>query len=173
MEKNDTQKSPLEAVGEDLFNFAIGREDLKWLMDHLPPEADIQRTAVEYELPILKIITVGWSISYYLPDSSRKQTLMAQYWNAVNDFSRDLGQTMEYMIGQDIDYFKVLKDRLDMYVNAMADHPDAAEPAVVIGTEFAKTCGNVKDLFTFMTGSKMFISATGRVKQYLETIKLR
>ena len=173
MEKEDTQKSPIEVVGEDLFNFAIDREDLKWLMDHLPPEAEIKRTTVEYELPILKIITVGWSISYYLPDSAQRQKLMQLYWNALNDFSRDLGQTMEYIIGQDIDYFQVLKDRLDMYVTAMADHPDAAEPAIVIGTEFAKTCGNVKDLFTFMTGSKMFISAAGRVKQYLEAIKLR
>ncbi|MGD8660490.1 MAG: hypothetical protein PVH37_11180, partial [Desulfobacterales bacterium] len=60
-----------------------------------------------------------------------------------------------------------------MYVNAMARHPDASEPATVIGPEFAKACGNEKDIFTFMTGSKMFISATTKVRQYLEAIKLR
>jgi len=60
-----------------------------------------------------------------------------------------------------------------MYVNAMALKPDAPEPAVVIGPEFARICGNEADIFTFMAGSKMFISATGKVKAYLEAIKLR
>ena len=80
---------------------------------------------------------------------------------------------MEYMIGQDIDYFQVLKDRLDMYVNAMAHNTDESEPAAVIGPEFSKVCGNEGDIFTIMTGSKMFISTTSKVKQYLEAIKLR
>ena len=80
---------------------------------------------------------------------------------------------MEYMIGQDIDYFQILKDRLDMYVDALRHHPDASEPAKVIGPEFSKACGNKDDIFAFMTGSKMFISTTGKVKQYLEAIKLR
>ncbi len=87
-------------------------------MKRLPPEADVKRTTVEYEL-------------------------------------------------------QILKDRLDMYVDAMAQNPDASEPATVIGPEFSKACGNADDLFTFMTGSKMFISTTSRVKQYLEAIKLR
>ena len=77
------------------------------------------------------------------------------------------------MIGQNIDYFDILKGRLNMYVAALEKHPDAAEPALVIGPEFARTCGNVDDIFTFMTGSKMFISTINRVKEYLETIKLR
>ena len=173
MENSENQKSKIERTGEDLFNFAIDREDVKWLMDRLPPETEVKPTTVEYELQILKIITVGWSISYFLPNSPQKNMLIEHYWNAVNEFSRDLSKTMEYMIGQDIDYFQVLKDRLDMYVDAMAHHPDASEPAKVIGPEFSKACGNKDDIFAFMTGSKMFISTTGKVKQYLEAIKLR
>jgi hypothetical protein len=60
-----------------------------------------------------------------------------------------------------------------MYVNALGQHPDAQDSATVIGPEFARTCGNADDIFTFMTGSKLFISAVGRVKEYLEEIKLR
>ena len=60
-----------------------------------------------------------------------------------------------------------------MYVAAMSHSPDASEPAAVIGPEFSKACGNEDDIFTFMTGSKMFISTTSKVKQYLEAIKLR
>jgi hypothetical protein len=77
------------------------------------------------------------------------------------------------MIGQQIDYFQILKDRLDMYVAALAKNPEAAEPALVVGPEFARICGNVDDLFTFMAGSKMFISTINKVKAYLESIKLR
>jgi len=58
-------------------------------------------------------------------------------------------------------------------VDAMAQNPEASEPSTVIGPEFARTCGNADDIFTFMTGSKMFLSTTGQVKEYLETIYLR
>lgn len=173
MVSENKEKSAIEKAGEDLFDFAVDREDVKWLLDRLPPEADIKRTTVEYELQILKIIGVGWSVSYYLANSPQKNVLLELYWNAVNEFSRSLSTTMEYMIGQDIDYFQILKDRLEMYVAAMAQKQDAAEPAAVIGPEFSKICGNADDIFTFMTGSKMFLSTTSKVKQYLETIKLR
>ena len=169
------QKKPskIEQAADDLFNYAVDREDVKWLMAHLSEEADVKRTTVEYELPILKIISVGWSLSYYLPDSPQKDELTNLYWTAINDFSKDLSTTTEMMIGQKIDYFEVLKERLDMYVNALEQQPDAQDPAAVIGPAFAKACGNADDIFTFMTGSKMFMAVIGRVKEYLETIKLR
>ena len=175
IEMNDAKriKSDLEKAGEDLLDFAVDREDVNWLMNRLPKEADIKRVTVEYELQILKIIGVGWSLSYYLENSPQKTELLELYWNSINEFSRGISTTTEYMIGQNIDYFQILKDRLEMYVGALEKHPDAAEPALVIGPEFAKICGNVDDIFTFMTGSKMFISTLNRVKQYLEAIKLR
>ena len=167
------KKSELEKTGQDLLDFAVDREDVNWLMDRLPQEADIKRVTVEYELQILKIISVGWSLSYYLESSSRKDQLMELYWAPVHEFSKGLSQTTELMIGQNIDYFQTLKDRLDSYVAALSQKPDAPEPAAVIGPEFAKTCGNINDLFTVMAGSKMFIATTSRVKEYLEVIKLR
>jgi len=75
--------------------------------------------------------------------------------------------------GNNIDYFKLIKERLDMYITIMTQKPDAPEPAVVIGPEFARTCGNKDDVFTIMTGSRMFIATIGSVKEYLDTIKLR
>ena len=97
MENSENKKSEIERTGEDLFNFAIDREDVKWLLERLPPEADIKRTTVEYELQILKIIGVGWSISYYLADSPQMNELLKLYWTAINEFSRDLTKTMEYL----------------------------------------------------------------------------
>ena len=173
MEHFEEKKSEIEKVRDDLFNFAIGREDIKWLMERLPKEANIKRSTVEYELQILKIISVGWSISYYLENNSHKNPLLEHFWMAIFEFSQQLSTTTELMIGQDIDYFQILKERLDMYVDAMAKKSEVPEPSTVIGPEFARTCGNADDIFTFMTGSKMFLSTTGQVKEYLETIHLR
>ena len=173
MKTQEKKPSGIEQAAEDLFNYAIDREDVKWLMAHLANEAEVKRATVEYELPILKIISVGWSLSYYLPGSPQKDELSNLYWTAINDFSKDLSTTTEMMIGQKIDYFEILKERLDMYVKALGQQPDARDPATVIGPEFARTCGNAEDIFTFMTGSKMFMSVIARVKEYLEAIKLR
>jgi hypothetical protein len=172
MENSETETPEIKKAGEDLFNFAIDREDVKWLMAHLPEEADIKPNTVEYELQILKIISVGWSISYYLENSPLKNRLLELYWQTIYEFSKSISETTGMMTGQDIDYFQILKDRLDFYVEAMAQKPDAPEPAAVIGPEFARTCGNVNDIFTFMTGSKMFIATIGRVKEYLDAIEM-
>ena len=173
MEHSEEKKSEIEKVRDVLFNFAIDREDIKWLMERLPKEANIKRSTVEYELQILKIISVGWSISYYLENNPHKNALLELFWMEIYEFSQQLSTTTEIMIGQDIDYFQILKERLDMYVNTMAQKPEAPEPSTVIGPEFARTCGNEDDISTFMTGSKMFLSITGQVKEYFETIKLR
>jgi hypothetical protein len=170
MEGSEQSKPTVEAAGEDLFNFAVDREDTKILMAHLPEEAGTRRITVEYELPILKIISVGWGISYYLGNSPYKDLISEQYWKAIYEFSQNLSETTELMIGQDIDYFQILKDRLDMYVDAMSKNPEAQEPAAIIGPEFARTCGNADDVYAVMTGSRMFISTIGRVKEYLEGI---
>jgi hypothetical protein len=173
MGHSEEKKTGVEKAGEDLFNFAINREDIKTFMSHLPEEADIKRGKVEYELQILKIISIGWSISYYLENGAQKNQLLESYWKAVHEFSQSISTTTGLMIGNNIDYFQILKERLDMYVASMTQKSDAPEPAVVIGPEFARTCGNMDDVFTVMTGSRMFIATIGSVKEYVDTIKLR
>ncbi len=173
MENSEKEKTGIEKAGEDLFNFAVDREDIKTLMAHLPEVAEINPSTVEYELQILKIISIGWSISYYLENRSQKNQLSKVYWKAIHEFSHNISTTTELMIGQHIDYFQILKDRLDMYVSAMKNKLDAPEPAVVIGPEFARACGNMDDVYTIMTGSRMFIATVASVKEYLGIIKLR
>jgi len=166
------KKSKIEIAGEDFFNYAIEREDVKYLMDHLPEEADIKRVKVEYELPILKIISVGWAITYHLENNPVKEPLSEIYWKAIYEFSQSLSETTELMIGQDIDYFQILRERLDMYVDALSKKTEIQDPAQIIGPEFAKICGNQDDLFAAMTGAKMFFNIITRVNQYLESAKL-
>ncbi|MBL7179302.1 MAG: hypothetical protein ABIK98_15765 [Pseudomonadota bacterium] len=168
METSQKEKAAIEKAGADLFDFAVDREDVKALMAYLPQEADINRVTVEYELQILKIISVGWSISYYLENVSYKNQLVRLYWNAVYEFSQSISATTGLMTGHDIDYFQILKERLDMYLNALNKKPDTHDPVVVIGPEFARICGNINDVFTVMTGSRMFTATIGAVKEYLK-----
>lgn len=170
METDNEERSEIEKAGKDLFDYAIDREDVKWLLAHLPWEADVNRNTVEYELQILKIISVGWSVSYYLENSAYKEPLSEIYWNEIRAFSGQLSETSGLIAGASIDYFQTLKDRLDQYVSALSEKTDANEPARIIGPEFAAVCGAADDIFTFMTGSKMFVHTIARVKEYLETV---
>ncbi len=172
MDNTENNKSLIEQAGADLFNFAIDRADIKTLIAHLHEEAECKPATVEYELQILKIISVGWSVSFHLANSPSKDELAEVFWKAIHGFSGNLSETTTLMTGHDIDYFQILKDRLDMYVAALTEKTDAAEPAAVIGPEFARACGSIDDIFTVMTGSRMFIATVDSVKEYLETIKL-
>ena len=170
MTGKEYEKARIEQVGEDLFRFAIDREDVKTLVAHLPEEVSCKPATVEYELQLLKIISTGWSISFILEKTPFKDELAEAYWKAMHDFADNLSETTELMTGHEIDYFQVARDRLDMYVAALADNPGVAEPAAVIGPEFASRCGDGEDIYTVMTGSRLFIMTVTSVKEYLESV---
>lgn len=171
---NQKKKSIIEQAGEDLFEFATDRDDVKWLLSKLSNQAQAKTATVDYELQILKIVCVGWSISYFMSGTPRKKAhLLELYWRAVNAFACDLSQATGLMIGQDIDYFEILKTRLDHYVKIMAENTKTADPTAVIGPAFAQQCGAADDLFASITGAKMFSTTMNRVQRYLEAAKLR
>jgi hypothetical protein len=172
--EKQNSKTHVEQAGEDLFDFATDREDVKWLLAHLPKQTDINSSTVDYELQILKIVCVGWSIAYFMSGTPKhKARLLENYWKAVNEFASGLSQTTGLMIGQDIDYFNVLKTRLDHYVGIMSGSGDTTDPTAVIGPAFAAQCGAAKDPFASMIGAKMFNTTVNRVRRYLEAVKLR
>ena len=171
---NQKKKTIIEQAGEDLFDFATDRDDVKWLLSQLSNQTQAKPAAVDYELQILKIVCVGWSISYFMSGTPKKKAhLLELYWQAVNAFARDLSQAAGLMIGQDIDYFEILKTRLDHYVKIMAGGTETADPTAVIGPAFAQQCGAADDLFASITGAKMFSTTMNRVQRYLEAAKLR
>ena len=166
-------KSIVELAGQDLFNFAIEREYIKTLIKILPKETECKPEAIEYELQLLKIISTGWSISFFLGDNPHRDQLAEVFWNSTHEFAKTLSETTELMAGHDINYFQILKERLDMYLTALTEKPEITEPAAVIGPEFAKICGNADDIFTVMAGSRMFIITVASVKEYLKAIELQ
>jgi hypothetical protein len=174
MDNSNQSITVTDQAGEDLFNYAIEREDVKLLMEQLSRSAKVKPTTLEYELQILKIISVGWGISYFLAGTPRRKAALGDiFWIAINDFSKDLSQTTGLMTGADIDYFEILKKRLDQYVQAMESNPQASDPEVVIGPVFAGYCGDGDDIFAAMAGTKIFTNTVARVRQYLEAVKLR
>lgn len=162
----------VEDAPNDLFQYAVDRDELKALLDSLPDDSTVNRGKIEYELQILKFIAVGWSISYFLQSSPFKEPITQGYWNAVQELSQGVSSSAGLMAGKEIDYFQELRDRLELYIDALAKRPDAPEPAVVIGPEFARICDGSSDVHTVMAGSKMFILSLAAVKEYLETMNL-
>ena len=172
MTQSEHEKTGLDQAGENLFNFAMDREDVKAFAENMPEDAKCKPATVEYELQLLKIISTGWSISFFLENNPHRDQLAENFWKLIHGFSASLSETTGLMTGHDIDYFQIVKSRLDMYVAALSAKPDMTEPAAVIGPEFAKFCGDSDDVFTVMTGSRMFIITVARVKDYLESIEL-
>ena len=125
-------RSVMDRAGEDLFNFAIDREDTLWLVERLPREGGLPRGTVEYELQLLKIIAVGWGIQFHLEGRPQKDALAERYWRTVQRFAGELSSTAGMVTGREIDYFDTLRSRLDMYVAALAGAPRGTETARVI-----------------------------------------
>jgi len=173
MTENETgDTTSLEKVSEDLFTFAFDGQDVNMLMDQLPQQSNVERNAVEYELRILKIVSVGWCLSYYIEDIHLKTELTNLYWKGVCEFSRNISTTTGQLIGQNIDYFEILKNRLDGYIASLQSQPKAPEPAVVVGPAFAENCGNKDEVYAVLVGSRMFVSVLARIKKYLIDLQI-
>jgi hypothetical protein len=97
-EKGEVGKSAVEMVCEALFDFAIDRRDVVDIAARLPECPDARRATVEHELQILKIISVGWGLSYCMPAGGLKEEITTRFWQAVQDFSYSLSSTTELLI---------------------------------------------------------------------------
>lgn len=172
LDKPSETRFDFEQIKCDLMDFAVDREEIKFLLAHWPDEALIKPPKVDYELQILKIIAVGWGLSYYLQQHPAKAPLQTLFWQAIREFAAGLSETTGLMIGREIDYFAILKERLDLYVSAMGSQSREIDPAQVVAPEFAQLCGDREDLFTQMAGGKMFNNTLIRVRQYLEAVKI-
>jgi len=170
--KEDLEKdlSPSEIVAKALFDFAIDREDIKWLLAKPPEAHKLSQDTMEYELQLLKIISAGWSISFYLADHPFKLPVAEKFWEHVHSFSDTITSTTELTIGKKVDYFNVLKERLDTYLKSLKGLTDETDPLSIIGPEFAQFCGDKDDVFSMLTGSKMFAATLNRVKEFLDNI---
>lgn len=168
MSLDATPLTDAEQRTQELFDYALDREDIKWLLSSLPQDAGIDPNTVEFELHLLKIVSVGWAISYYLPGEKKRNPVLEPFWRAVHEFAQDLSRTTQLLIGKDVNYFDALRSRMDIYVRSMAGLEADAAPVRAIGPEFARCCGDADNPFAVLLGSKMFASSLNNVRTYLE-----
>ncbi|MDL2121740.1 MAG: hypothetical protein LWX51_01370 [Deltaproteobacteria bacterium] len=172
MSESSLEKVSIEKASEDLFDFAIDRSDIKLILQNLPEDIKINRVSIEYEIQLLKILAVGWSISFFLDENSLKKELSESFWNAVQSFSQSISMLSSSSAGKEIDYFNTLKERLDTYLNTLNLIPDNPDPLASIGPKFAKICGSKDNAHIMLSGSKVFNLSVGSVKNYFESVQI-
>ncbi len=178
MDKNRENISVRQAA-QDLATFAIDRTDLKQLLGAIPENSSLNMTTIEYELQILKILSAGWAISFYMAVTDKNKAPLTQiFWEFIREISQNISTLTETTTGKNLDYFEIVKQRLNTYLEIMKEKPDASQnPANIMGPAFADICNHNNDAIAILTGTKMFTLTLGAVKEYLnnvniETIKL-
>jgi hypothetical protein len=160
----------IQEIGESLANFSLDRESVQFALSRLPDEPSINKVAVEYEIQLLKILSVGWAISYFMEDHSEKSPLIKKFWDVLFEFSKNLSSVTSLTIGKEVDYFKALKERIDIYLKALAEVPHVKDPASVIGPTFARLCENTDNVHVIMAGNRIFHLSLEGVKHFLESV---
>ncbi len=165
------QKSvSIQEIGESLANFSLDRESVLFALSRLPDEHSINKVAIEYEIQLLKILSVGWAISYFMEDHPEKNPLIKKFWDVLFEFSKNLSCVTSLTIGKEVDYFRTLKERIDIYLKDLAEVPHVKDPASVIGPTFARLCGNTDNVHVIMAGNRIFHLSLEGVKHFLESV---
>ncbi len=174
MTTSDQQHLTVPETAQNLAAFAIDRTDLKEILAALPKEAGLNLTTIEYELGILKILSVGWGISFFMPAGDKNKTPLSEsFWHMIKEISQNISTLTETTTGHQIDYFNILKERLDTYIQRLQTNPDGTtDPAAVMGPAFSEACGCPDNAIVILTGTKMFSLTLGAVKEYLAAVTI-
>lgn len=172
MEAEKSEQDNLETICKNLAEYAVDREDIKELVLSLPKDQNINTVTLDYELQLLKIISVGWSFSVFMADDPRKTVAAELFWNFIRGFSKEISNVTGLMIGHDIDYFQLIKDRFDYYVSSLNRAVKKDDPASAIGPAFAESCKDKDNPFTAITGARIFNYSSRAVKEYLASVGL-
>ncbi|MCP4722255.1 MAG: hypothetical protein GY860_22575 [Desulfobacteraceae bacterium] len=164
----------VQKLAQNLASFAIDRTDLKELLSALPAGNNLNITTIEYELGILKILSVGWGISFFMAATDKnKGPVTEHFWEIIQEISQNISNLAQTTTNTQVDYFNILKERLDVYVKEMQKNPDqATNPALIMGPVFAKLCGSPDNPIAILTGTKMFTLTLGAVKEYINIVHI-
>ncbi|MBU1344930.1 MAG: hypothetical protein KKE44_23885 [Proteobacteria bacterium] len=174
MGQENQETLTVQKLAQDLSAFAFDRTDLKELLAAIPKDSQLNLTTIEYELQLLKILSVGWGIAFFMPATNKNKGPVTQmFWESIRQISNSISTLTQTTTGQQIDYFEILKDRLNTYLAIMQENPDEARnPADFIGPAFAGSCHCENDAIAILTGTKMFTLTLGAVKEYLNSVKI-
>lgn len=172
MAVSEKNRITVQEAGEILVSFAIDREDLKQAIGALPKDQALNGVALDYELQLLKIVSVGWSVSVYMEGRPEKEALSTFFWRSIHALSKQLSALSGLTIGQEIDYFQVIRERLDSYLRAITLQGEGRDIAALIGAAFAERLKERENPFVLITGSRIFHMAAQGVREYLASLTL-
>jgi len=163
-----------EKLAQDLATFAIDRTDLKTILASLPASDELNLTTIEYELQLLKILSVGWGISFYMNAADKNKGVVSElFWDFIREISLNISTLTQTTTGTDVNYFEIVKERLNTYLAVMQENPDESQnPADVMGPAFASVCNCKDNAIAILTGTKMFTLTLGSVKEYLNSVTI-
>jgi hypothetical protein len=102
-----------------------------------------------------------------------KMIVSETFWECIQEISNNISALTQTTTGKDINYFEILKQRLDTYLTVMQQNPDTQQnPADIIGPVFAAACNCKDNAIAILVGTKMFTLTLGSVKEYLNAISI-
>ena len=157
----------IDTAADHLATYAFDKGGLTAILSRIPATEGVGRVGLEYEAQLLKIITVGWGISYFMDGRGEKQALVEATWNGIQTFSQNLDSVTHLMTGTQIDYFQIVRQRLDTYLTALRLEPGATDPVAVFGPAYARCCGQAANVHVIMAGNHVFAGTLEAVREYL------
>ena len=164
------KKNEIKKICENLSAFAIDRADLKSILFLIEKKQAVNLVTVEYELALLRIISVGWSLSVNLENHPEKDAFALCFWSLIRELSKDITDISFMTAGESIDYFNIVKQRFDQYLKSLDKSIKKSDPASAIGPVFAEICKEKNNPFVIISGAKIFNLAVSSVKEYLESV---
>lgn len=170
----DKADHSIDRAVEVLTGIATNRDMIKQELAKLPDDdPGINKTAVEYEIQLLRIVFTGWALSYFMADHPRKDELAEAFWFSMHTFAGKISAMASAGTdGKAIDYFSAIRERIQCYIEVMNSNMDTADPAIVVETLFAQLCGNAEGRSIADAGRQVFVNTLSTVKLYLETVEI-
>ena len=170
----DKATHTIDRAVEVLTGIATNREVIRQELARLPDDdPGINKTQVEYEIQLLRIVFTGWAVAYFMENHPLKTQLAEAFWFSMHQFAGQIS-TMASVSTPDktVDYFGAIRERVQCYIDAMNTNIDEADPAIVVGALFSQLCGNAEIQPIADAGKQVFVNTLNTVKMYLETVNI-
>ncbi|MEW6076647.1 MAG: hypothetical protein AB1724_02415 [Thermodesulfobacteriota bacterium] len=173
MTENKTAHT-IERAVDVLTGVATNREVIKRELARLPDDDEcINKSKVEYEIQLLRIVFTGWAVAYFLADHPLKTDLSEAFWLSLHGFAgRISAMASAGTPGPAVDYFATIRERAQCYTEALNTNMDEADPAIVVGAAFLRLCGDVGGQVVADAGKQVFVNTLNTVKLYLDAVTI-
>ncbi len=168
----DKAAHTIDRAVEVLTGVAMNREVIKRELARLPDDDPaINKTMIEYEIQLLRIVFTGWAVAYFMAEHPLKDQVSEGFWLSIHALSgRISAMAAVGMDGKSVDYFEAIRERAQCYTEAMNTNIAEADPAIVVGAVFSKLCGDTGIQAIADAGKQVFVNVVNTVQIYLDTV---